>query len=123
MDNDDDKIRQLFANCNFEPASSDEDFIEELLKNIDSVKAVKQEIELGTKRSRKAAIIGAAAGFCAGVSATTILYIIGTFRFKLPYISDLISGAELSWIAIAAISVLTSMGAHMIARRQLSVIN
>lgn len=95
MNEEDQKIRELFAGLRSEPAKSEVDFMARLQQQMDAVDAVKDYCRAEKRRNRRAVIIAALAGILTGVGLT-----LGRPYFsKIP---GMIIDGILPWIIIAA---------------------
>lgn len=105
---EDDDIRQLFASYSPVHATTDEDFMDELEKSMESIEIVKRQISANGRLRRRAAFIAAAVGFAVGSTLTVILSAAGTFNISLPQIDGYVTSAQLSWLVIASATVISS---------------
>lgn len=108
---DDNQIKSIFENFNPRPASDDFDFLTRLERNMDRVDMVKKQIVALRRKSRRAAVWSAAAGFAAGAVLTTLVHLLvpalsaASLTWpSYPHIDWQIIG----WITAAAASFLTS---------------
>ena len=91
MNEEDQKIRNLLAGFQSEPAKSEVDFMARLQQQMDAVDTVKDYCRAEKRRNRRAVVIAALAGILTGVALT----------LGLPYFSAIL-GEILPWIIIAA---------------------
>ena len=122
---EDEKIKDLFSN--FQPELSPSfQFMAKLQRNMEAVEIVKRHNAALKRRSMIAVAIAAVSGFAMGVLLTLLFPLLGdwvsTFSVSLPHlqISSLtIDYSFLSWVVMAAASVITALNAYEIALAKL----
>ena len=123
---EEDKLKDIFKEFNPELSSSFQ-FMTKLQKNMEAVEIVKQYNAAQKKRNKFAVTIAAACGFAVGVILTLLFPLMGdlvsTFSVSLPFLhvsSLTINYSFISWISIAALSVITALNAYDIALAKLN---
>lgn len=119
MELNDDKLKELFSNYN-PKLSSDYNFMNRLLMNMESVEMIRRHNSELKKRHKNAVIIAAVVGFIAGVLSSFAFPIIAGFFQNLQcYISnDSVVNmiAEyyhiLAWSVVGCISVFSAINAY-----------
>lgn len=120
MEEDDDKIRQLFADFN-PHLTSDSAFIDRLNKAMDSVEMIRQRSAEQRRRNRRAVVIAAVAGFAAGAVTSAVMPFVDTFVAEIfdwmPDILPIENTVDLSalkiagWLVTGVVAVLTALAA------------
>ncbi len=115
---DDDKIKVLLSG--FEPEiSPSAQFMAKMQRNLDAIEFVKEQNVALRKRNRRAVAIAAACGFAAGVIQTLLFPVIGEWLSGLEVSLPAAEAYSLSqvyrivsWIIMAGICIITSIGAY-----------
>ncbi len=123
---EDDKLKDLFNN--YEPdLSSSFQFMTKLKKNMEAVEIVRQYHAAQKRLNRWAVAIAGMAGFAVGVVMTLLFPFItewiASFNFNIPltHTSTLTFDFKyLTWLIVAAISVLTAISAYEFASTRLT---
>lgn len=115
---EDESIRRLFDGFTPPAATSDDDFMARLERNMDAVDVVKRQISSDRRRLRGAALVASFTGFIVGALTVGVLYAIGAFD-REHLLNGLfgnglgqISGADMSWSLTAAVTVLSTIGMY-----------
>lgn len=116
---EDEKLKELFGRFNPE-LSSDRQFMDRICRGIDSVEMIKRHTAELHRRSRKAVVVAALAGFIVGV----------LFMLALPYISSAVANLHAllpdssilytltdnyliaAWLLIGTTSVITALNTY-----------
>lgn len=103
---DDIQIKNLFAEFNPVPGSTDDNFIERVQHNIDSVRIVKNRIRQIQSAYRRAALLASLAGFVSGLIFSIILtHFIPTIKHLnfsfVPEMSIILAG----WVVVALLAI------------------
>lgn len=125
---EDDKLKDLFSN--YEPdLSSSFQFMTKLKKNMEAVEIVRQYHAAQKRLNRWAVAIAGMSGFAVGVVMTLLFPFItewiASFNFNIPltHTSALTFDFKyLTWLIVAAISVLTSVSVYNVVNSQSSVL-
>ncbi len=125
---EDDKLKDLFSN--YEPdLSSSFQFMTKLKKNMGAVEIVSQYQVAQKRLNRWAVAIAGMSGFAVGVVMTLLFPFItewiASFNFNIPltHTSALTFDFKyLTWLIVAAISVLTSVSVYNVVNSQSSVL-
>ena len=115
---EDNQIKELFAGFNPPLATSESEFMDRLERNMEAVRVVKEEISLAGKRSRRAAVFAAFAGFVVGVILTSLMLALSAFSIEVPYIGEFLSGSSISWAVIAAGTFFSALATYAMLREK-----